>query len=206
MMYMKIGSGDIKDLLAKFDTKAYRGLWDKFMSNNPPVYNAIRSPIDQLRTGAILEDVYYKRLIEDFLPQYKVTSSDMDCLTVTLDFANLENGKVIEFEELKSVDFDKFIELEKLKQSSTDAYTLYLKKYYKIYYNQIQSQLYATGLDKCTLTFVVVYEYDDEINSNRILSDKEYIKFNIKRDEEVINLIKYRLTPFQKFKDFHTKL
>ena len=204
-MYLTIGSGDIKDLLSGFETKAYNNLWDKFKSENAPMYNALNSPIDQLRTGAILENVYYKTLPDSYMPQYKVLNKKYDCFKATLDFADLQNGLVIDFEELKSIAFEKYKTIEKLRDTPYNVYIEYIKKKHKIYYNQIQSQLFASGLDECTLTFVVVYDYIDEINESRVLSDNEYIKFRIKRDDDVINMIKYRLTPFQQFKDFHTK-
>ena len=55
---MYIGSGDIHSLMAGKDSKAHISLMQRFVSGIKPFYNAKASPIDALRTGAILEDRY----------------------------------------------------------------------------------------------------------------------------------------------------
>lgn len=202
-MNMTIGSGDISSLLSGYETKSYRELWKKFISNEKPIYNAKASPIDALRTGAILEDRYYLTLPSYYFPQVKVKCKEQDVLVTTLDFSSRECNN--NFEELKSVEFNDFLKIQMYKDRSYKEYIHFIKKYYKKYYNQVQSQIYSTGLDYGTLTFLAVFSYDDEVNYNRYIKDNEVVKFMINREEETINLIKHRLTPFQQFKDFHTK-
>ena len=160
MKSMYIGSGEIAALLAKKNTLAYKRLLQRFVSDEKPYYNAKASPINALRTGAILEDRYFLFLDNNFYSQCKVTSKDFDILTCTLDFAKYNAGDIVEFQELKTCQFDDFL---KLQNSDIE----YIKKYYKNNYNQVQHQLLCTGLDEATLVFLVVYEYDDEVNYNR---------------------------------------
>lgn len=201
-MYLTIGSGDIKDLLAGQNTKQHSKLWDKFLSDDRPHYNARNTPIDQLRTGAILEERYYDYLPDYYLAQGKITSKEMDVLTVTLDFSSTKSEY---FEELKSVYFDDFIILQKEQAKGYKSFLNFIKKRYSIYYNQIQSQLYATGYNIGCLTFIVVYSYVDADNLSREIKPNELIKIMVPKDKNVISDIKHRLTPFQQVKDFYTK-
>lgn len=203
MKSMYIGSGDIVKMLAGKNTKSHQSLLSRFVSDEIPYYNAFASPIDACRTGAILEDRYYLILPDGYYPQYKVISSEMDVLTATIDFALLNSGKVIDFDELKSIYFNDFLVMQELVNADYEVYISVIKKLYKIYYNQIQEQLYCSGLDEANLVFLAVYTYEDEVNYSRNIQPNEYIKFRIKRDEHVINIIKERALIFQQIKDYY---
>lgn len=196
MKSMYIGSGDVPALLAGKKTLAYKKLLRRFVSDEKPFYNAKASPIDALRTGAILEDRYFLYLEDDYYSQCKVICHDFNVLSSTLDFAKYENDKVIEFIELKTCQFDDFL---KLQNKDVD----YVKKAYKNNYNQVQEQLLCTGLESAELVFLVVYEYDDDINYNRVITDDQIVKFEIKRDELVISKIIERASFFQTIKDLY---
>lgn len=199
MKSMYIGSGDTSSLLAGKKTLAYKKLLQRFVSDEKPYYNSKASPIDALRTGAILEDRYLLFIDDDFYSQCKVVCNDFDVLLSTLDFAKYKNDKVTEFQELKTCQFDDFL---KLQNADID----YIKKKYKNNYNQVQQQLLCSGLESATLVFLIVYEYDDEINYNRDISDDQIIKFGIKRDELVISNIIERASYFQTIKDLYEKI
>jgi hypothetical protein len=191
---MYIGSGDVAALLAGRETKAHTALMRRFVSGEKPYYNAKASPIDALRTGAILEDRYFLVLPEGWYPQYVVESSEMDVFRCSLDFARIEKGKVVEFEELKTCSFDDFLLIS---EKGVD----FKKPVYGKYFNQIQEQLYCTGLDWASLVFLAVYSYDDAENYNREILENEYVKFCVERDENTIALIKERGMIFQQIKD-----
>lgn len=194
MKSMYIGSGDTSALLAKRDTLAFSRLISRFVSNEKPNYNALASPINALRTGAILEDRYFLSLPDGYYSQCKSICKEMDVLTSTIDFAAYENDKIVEFQELKTCQFDDFL---KLQSANID----YVKKAYKNNYNQVQHQLLCSGLNKATLVFLVVYEYDDEINYNRDIIESDLVKFEINRDKEVISKILDRALFFQNIKN-----
>jgi hypothetical protein len=191
---MYIGSGDVAALLFGKESKTHIALMQRFVSGEKPHYNAKASPIDALRTGAILEDRYLLVLPEDYYPQYVVESPEMNVFKCSLDFARIECGKVVDFDELKTCSFDDFLLIQ---ENGVD----FKKSTYKKYYNQIQEQLYCTGLDSANLVFLVVYSYIDEENYYREIQENEYLKFRVKRDEEAINRIKERGEIFQRIKD-----
>ena len=195
MISMYIGSGDCTSLLAGLKTQAHLNLLRRFVSGEVPYYNALASPIDALRTGAILEDRFLLTLADDYYPQYKVINQEQDVLKSSLDFARIEKGEVADFIELKSVSFYDFLEITDID---------YIKKKYKNYYNQVQFQLYCTGLESATLCFLCVYSYDDEENRARVINvEQDTKRFRIERDEKVINKIKERAEIFQKLKDLY---
>jgi len=199
-MNLRIGSGDTGHLLAGKNTKGYLALWQKFVADNPPYYNAKSSPIDALRIGAILEDRYYLSLPDGFYPQWKVTCAEMDVLGASLDFAKLDGGKVVDFEELKTISFNDFIDIIQPLADDPDAVKVIKTKFSK-YYNQVQQQLLCANLESASLVFLPVYNYIDEDNYSREVSQDEVVKFRISRDTEVIDLIKERAIPFQVVKD-----
>lgn len=202
---MYIGSGDIHALLSGFDTVAYTNLIKRFVSGEKPYYNALASPIDALRTGAIIESVFTKTLPFNYFGQYVVKSEDMDVFKASLDFAEIEGGKVKSFIELKTISFDDFFDqLANIRDDQAELLK-WVKKHKKIYYNQVQEQLYCTGLDSATLCFVCVFTYDDEENWEREIKENEIIRVTIPRDEAVIEQIKQRGFIFQEIKDFHLK-
>lgn len=202
---MYIGSGDIHALLSRFDTVAYTNLIKRFVSGEKPYYNALASPIDALRTGAIIESVFTKTLPFNYFGQYVVKSEDMDVFKASLDFAEIEGGKVKSFIELKTISFDDFFDQLANIRDDQDELLKWVKKHKKIYYNQVQEQLYCTGLDSATLYFVCVFTYDDEENWEREIKENEIIRVTIPRDEAVIEKIKQRGLIFQEIKDFHLK-
>ena len=191
---MYIGSGDVCALLAGKDTKSHIALMQRFVSGEKPHYNALASPIDALRTGAILEDRYLSVLSEDYYPQYRVQSEEMDVFIASIDFARIKDGKVIDFDELKTCSFNDFLDIQ---ENGVD----FKKPAWKKYYNQIQEQLYCAGLESANLVFLVAYSYDDEENYNRDIQENEYTKIRVNRDETAIGKIKERGQIFQQIKD-----
>jgi len=202
---MYIGSGDVSKLLSGKETKGFQDLLRRFVSDEKPYYNAIASPIDALRTGAILEVRYFMILPDGYFPQYAVQSTEMDIFKASIDFAKLEKGKVVDFDELKTCFFTDFVDFQPFKDADYNTYINYIKKNYKANYNQIQQQLYVTELDEANLVFLSVFNYEDNENMKREIQANEYIKFRIKRDEEVIERIKERGMFFQQIKDHFAK-
>ena len=88
---MYIGSGDVHALMMGKDTKGHLSLLQRFVSDDIPYYNAKASPIDALRTGAILEDRYLQILPDDYFVQYVVRSDEMDVFKCSLDFARIND-------------------------------------------------------------------------------------------------------------------
>jgi len=193
MKSMYIGSSDTSSLLAKKTSKSYGNLLRRFVSDNKPYYNAKASPIDALRTGAILEERYGLILPENYYTQYKCVHSELDVLTSSIDFAKLYRGNILDFDELKTCQFDDYLNIQ-------DADIEYIKKNYRNNYLQIQLQLLCSGLDRANLVFLVVYTYDDEINEVRNIKENEFVKIRISRDEEVLNRIIDRAKIFQQIK------
>ena len=202
MKSMTIGSGDVSKLLLNKETKGFQDLLRRFVSDEKPNYNALNSPIDALRTGAILENRFFLILPDDYYPQHVVCSSEMDVFKSSIDFARLDKGNVVDFDELKTCFYTDFVNFQPYVNADYNLYIEYIKKSYKANYNQIQQQLYVTGLNEANLVFLSVYEYDDAVNMRREIKENEYIKFRIKRDEEVISLIKERGKLFQDIKNY----
>lgn len=201
MISTYIGSGDVSAMMAGKDTKTYQSLLQRFVSNEIPVHNAKESPIDALRTGAILEERFFLTLDDSWFYQYFVQSNMMDVFKATLDFAQIDNGEVVDFIELKTVGFNDYItDIEPIRQDN-DALVSYLQRKHKNYYNQVQEQLYCTGLQKAHLCFLSVTSYDDEENYQRIINSNEYTMVEVERDEEVIKQICSRGEIFQAIKD-----
>lgn len=198
MKSMYIGSGDCTALLAGLTTNTHTKLLQRFVSNELPYYNSKLSPIDALRTGAILEDRYFLTLDSDYYSQHKAVCEEMNVLKSSLDFAKLDNGKVVDFDELKTANFDDFLKIQEAYENKNIEF---IKKKYKNNYNQVQFQLLCSGLDAANLVFLVVYEYDDEKNMARDIQENEVVIFRIERDEEVIEKIKSRAKIFQQIKD-----
>lgn len=197
---MYIGSGDVTALLAGLNTKAHHNLLKRFVSGVKPYYNAKNSPIDALRTGAILEDRYFLTLPDGYYSQFSVVSEKMSVLKSSLDFAKLEGGKVVDFDELKTCSFNDFLKFEDFRHNNAGGVE-YIKKNYKDNYNQFQQQLYTTGLGEANIVFLVVYSYEDNENYNREIQPNEWIKFRVSRDEDVISRIEKRSDIFQQIKN-----
>ena len=201
-MSLIIGSGDVPKLISGKHTKGYRELWMKFIDPLPPNYNSLASPINALRTGAILEVPYLNYLGDDYYPQVKVPSESMDVLKVSIDFAKYSKGEIIDFDELKTIFITDFIEIVKPMQNASQAdQQKFVKAKFRSNYYQIQSQLFASGLQAANMAFLSVETYDDEKNESRVIIDNDVVKFRIKRDDEAINLIEERLGIFQTVKD-----
>lgn len=201
MVSTYIGSGDVANMMAGKDTKAYQSLMQRFVSNETPYYNAKESPIDALRTGAILEERFYQTLDDSWFCQYYVQSGEMDVFKATLDFAQLEAGKVSDFIELKTVGFNDYINLVEPIREDNDALVEFLKKKHKAYYYQVQEQLYCTGLTQAHLCFLSVTSYDDDENYLREIKPHEYTIVKVYRDDKVIEAIKQRGYIFQMIKN-----
>lgn len=199
-MNLVIGSGDISALMAGKNTVAFQNLLRKFVAAEKPFYNALASPVDALRTGAILEKRYLALLPDNYMVQYKVTNPEMDVFTSSIDFAKIEGGKIVDFDELKSMYFADFVEL--IEPIRNGDYMDVIKKKFKKYYNQVQIQLFCSGLDSANLVFIPVYSYNDEDNELREIKANEVAKFRIYRDEEVINTIREKAVLFQTIKDY----
>lgn len=198
---MYIGSGDVYSLMAGKDSKAHIALMQRFVSGIKPHYNAKASPIDALRTGAILEDRYLLFLPMWYIPQFVVQSKEMDVFKASLDFAEIKDGKLHDFTELKTVYLNDYIDNVQPIKGNNDLLLSYLKKRHKDYYNQVQEQLYCTELESCNLSFLCVNSYDDEENYHRIITEDDFTTVRVPRDERIINAIKARGQIFQQIKN-----
>ena len=202
-MNLTIGSGDVAALMAGKNTKTFGDLMRKFVDENKPYYNALASPIDALRTGAILEKNYLLTLDDDYFTQYKVQNNEMDVFVSSLDFAKISGGAVVDFDELKTISLPDFIDLvEPLKYLSNSEQIVVIKKKFKKYYEQVQIQLFCSNLDSANLVFLSVDSYVDEVNFNRVIEQKDYAKFRISKDSEIIEKIKEKGIIFQTIKDY----
>lgn len=205
-MNLTIGSGDISVLLSGIHTKGFQDLLRKFVSDEKPVYNSLASPIDALRTGAILETNYLNILPNNYFPQWKETCKEMDCFTSSIDFAKIEGGKIVDFDELKTIYLTDFLEIiQPLKQSDEKQSVEVLKKKFKSNYNQLQGQLLCSELSSANLVFLSVEDYDDQVNELREIRENEYVRFRVQRDEKVIGEIRERLKFFQSIKNYFPK-
>ena len=201
---MYLGSGDIHALMSGKNTKSHIALMQRFVSGIKPYYNAFASPIDALRTGTILENRYLLTLPDNYFSQYVVISNEMNVFKCSLDFARIENGKLTDFDELKTLYLSDYLDFIEPIKNDNKALVEYVKKKHKAYYYQVQEQLYCTQLESCNLVFLSVTTYDDESNWHRNIHPNEYCKIRISRDENVINKIKDRGLIFQQIKDFYS--
>lgn len=201
---MYIGSGDVHALMSGKHTKSHAALMQRFVSGVKPRYNAFASPIDALRTGAILEDRYLLTLPDNYFSQYVVQSEEMDVFKCSIDFARIEKGQVTDFDELKTLSFMDYLESIEPIRDDNVALLEYVRRKHKAYYYQVQEQLYCTGLRECNLVFLCVTTYDDEENRHRDILPNDYCKIRIGRDEQAIAEIKDRGRIFQQIKDYYT--
>lgn len=202
---MYIGSGDVHALMSGKESKSHISLMQRFVSGIKPNYNAYASPIDALRTGAILENRYLLTLPDNYFTQYVVESEEMDVFKCSLDFAKIEKGILVDFDELKTISISDYLEFIEPIKNDNNALIDYIRKKHKSYYNQVQEQLYCTKLESCNLVFLSVTSYDDDYNWNRMINPNEYCKVRIHRDEESISRIIERGLIFQQIKNFYTK-
>lgn len=201
-MNLSIGSGDVKSILMGKETKGYQDFLRKFVSDSKPIYNAFASPIDALRTGAILESKYLQILPNDYFFQWKETFEEMDVFTSSIDFAKINKGVIVDFDELKTIYLSDFLEIiQPLKEKTEAEYNLFFAKKFKQNYEQLQCQLMCANLQSANLVFLSVESYDDEVNEMREVKENEYIKFRINRNEAVINRIKKEGKIFQLIKN-----
>lgn len=196
-----IGSGDVHALMMGRTSAGYLRLLQRFVSGIVPHYNALASPIDALRTGAILEERFYQTLPFEWFPQYRVQSDEMDVFRASLDFAKLEEGRVVDFIELKTVNLDEYIENIQPIVDDNDALLEFLRRKRPSYYNQIQEQMYCAGLDVAHLVFLSVTSYDDAENYARDIKENEYVMVTVPRDNDTINEIKEKGKLFQTIRD-----
>lgn len=201
-MVLTIGSGDIAFLMMGNNTKGYQDLLRRFVADDRPYWNSFASPIDALRTGAILEFNYLNHLPENYIFQKKSVCKNMDVFVSSIDFAAIENGQIVDFDELKTIYFPDFLDLiVPNKDSDEDIYLPMIKSKFKKNYEQIQCQLMCSDLDSANLVFLSVKSYVDEENKLREITENDYVKFRIKRDDEVISKIKKKGKFFQNIKD-----
>lgn len=205
-MKFSIGSGDVKHLMSGKDTKGHQELLDKFINGDKVQYNALASPIDAMRIGAILEQRYAEIMPLNCFPQVIVRSDKMDVFHASLDFAFLKRNKVVLFHELKSVNLIDFIALKKLLRGKTgrEKQNLIKAKRKENYY-QIQEQIYCANLNHAFLVFVAVLNDNDEENWQRHIKGRELLYVRIARDNEVITQITERGKHFQVLRDFYQK-
>ena len=201
---MYIGSGDVHALMSGKNTKSHIALMQRFVSGIKPYYNAFASPIDALRTGAILENRYLLTLPDNYFTQYVVRSDEMNVFKCSLDFACIDKGKLTDFDELKTLYLSDYLDFIEPIKHDNKALIEYVKKKHKAYYYQVQEQLFCTHLKSCNLVFLSVTTYDDEANWHRNILPKEYCKIRITRDEQAIAEIKRRGQIFQQIKDFYS--
>jgi len=202
-MNLTIGSGDISALMSGIHTKGFGDLMRKFVDEYKPYYNALASPIDALRTGAILEQNYLKLLSDDYFIQYKVTNKEMDVFTSSIDFAKINGGKVIDFDEMKTIHFSDYIGLIiPMLGLDEKAQKEMILKNFKKYYYQVQVQLFCAELESANLVFVSVDSYNDEENFAREIQENECSKFRVYRDEKIISEITKKGEIFQTIKNY----
>lgn len=200
---MYLGSGDTTALLSGIETKGYLSLLQRFVSNVKPNYNAKASPIDALRIGSILEDRYIAQFDDDnYYPQVCAVCPDMNVLICHLDIAKMEEGKVIEFIEVKTVGF---IDFQDMLLMGDEELLKHVKRAYKNYYNQVQQQLLCTGLGEASIHFIQVFDYEDDNNYNRIIKPPEVLKCRIMADDDVQTKILDRAMIFQEIKNYFNK-
>lgn len=201
---MYIGSGDVHALMSGKNTKSHIALMQRFVSGIKPYYNAFASPIDALRTGAILENRYLLTLPDNYFTQYVVKSDEMNVFKCSLDFARIDRGILTDFDELKTIYLSDYLDFIEPIKNDNNALVEYVRKKHKVYYYQVQEQLYCTKLQSCNLVFLSVITYEDELNWQRNIQPNEYCKIRISRDEKIINEIKDRGLIFQQIKDFYS--
>lgn len=201
-MNLVIGSGDTTALLSGKNTQGFANLIQKFVANDKPYYNAFASPINALRTGAILESKYLEILSDDYFFQWKETADTFDCLVSSIDFAKIKNGNIIDFDELKTIYLTEYIDIIlPLNDLEYNDQIKLLKSKFKSNYNQVQFQLLCSGLNEANLVFLAVESYEDDENKLREITENDFTKFRIKRDELVIAKIMERATIFQTLKN-----
>lgn len=201
-MILTIGSGDISSLMMDKSTKGYQDLLRRFVAEYRPYWNSFASPIDALRTGAILEINYLKHLPDGYIFQKKVEFEEMDVFVSSIDFAKIENGEVVDFDELKTIFLTDYLDLIiPYKDKPEEIYLPMIKKNFKKNYNQIQDQLMCADLYSANLVFMSATTYEDDENEVRQITSNDYVKFRINRDEDVISEIKEKGMFFQMIKD-----
>lgn len=200
-MNLTIGSGDANSLFAGYKTKTFQDLVRKFAAEEKPYYNALSSPIDAFRIGAILENNYLKTLPDDYYFQFKSTCEEMNVFKSSIDFAKIQDGMLVDFDELKTIYFTEFIEIIEPNRDNEDISFILKNSKLKHNYIQVQFQLMCSGLESANLVYLSVLNYNDEENISRLIQKNDYAKFRIFRDEKIIEKFKERGKIFQDIKD-----
>lgn len=199
-MKLSIGSGDVKSIMMGKKTKGYQDFVRSFVSDEIQVFNSYASPIDALRTGKILEDRFAEH-IEGYYQDVKVRSKIHDVMAASLDFGKFQDGKVVDAIELKTMWLADYLEYISPLKGNNDALVAYLKKEAKIYYNQVQHQLFVSELEECNFCYLSCQSYDDEFNYKYQITENDYTMFRVKRDQEVIDKILKEVEFFQNIKN-----
>ena len=200
-MNLTIGSGDANSLFAGYKTKTFQDLLRKFAAEEKPYYNALSSPIDAFRIGAILEKNYLETLSDDYFFQFKSTCEEMNVFKSSIDFAKIQDGMLVDFDELKTIYFTEFIEIIEPNRENDDISFILKNSKLKHNYIQVQFQLMCSGLESANLVYLSVLNYNDEENISRVIQKNDYAKFRIFRDDKIIEKFKERGKIFQDIKD-----
>ena len=200
-MKLSIGSGDCKSIMMGKKTKGYQDFVRKFVSDDIQVYNSYASPIDALRTGKILEDRFALVLEEGWFVDVKVRSKTFDVMASSLDFGKMEEGKLVDFIEMKTMWLTDYLDFVSPIKGDNDKLVAWFKKSAKTYYEQVQWQLYVSELESCQVCYLAVQSYDDEFNYKYEITENDYTMFRVKRDQEVIDKILKEVEFFQNIKN-----
>jgi hypothetical protein len=201
-MKLSIGSGDCKSIMMGKKTKGYQDFVRKFVSDDIQIYNSYSSPIDALRTGKILEDRFALRLEEGWFVDVKVRSDKFDVMTSSLDFGKMDKGKLVDFIEMKTMWLTDYLDFISPIKGDNDKLVAWFKKSAKTYYEQVQWQLFVSGLDSCQVCYLAVQSYDDEFNYRYDITENDYTMFRVDRDQDVIDKILKEVEFFQTIKNY----
>lgn len=200
-MKLSIGSGDCKSIMMGNKTKGYQEFLRKFVSDDIQVYNSYASPIDALRTGKILEDRFALTLEEGWFVDVKVRSKDFDVMAASLDFGKMNEGKLVDFIEMKTMWLTDYLDFISPIKGDNLSLVKWFKKSAKTYYEQVQWQLYVSELESCQVCYLAVQSYDDEFNYKYGITENDYTMFRVERDLDVIDKILKEVEFFQKIKN-----
>jgi hypothetical protein len=200
-MKLSIGSGDCKSIMMGKKTKGYQDFVRKFVSDDIQIYNSYSSPIDALRTGKILEDRFALTLDECWFVDVKVKSDKFDVMAASLDFGKMDGGKLVDFVEMKTMWLTDYLDFISPIKGENDKLVAWFKKSAKTYYEQVQWQIFVSGLESCQVCYLAVQSYDDEFNYKYEITENDYTLFRVERDQDTIDKILKEVEFFQTIKN-----